>query len=114
MNKLRVEDKIELEKPLDISEVGRGVSSLKNEKSPGPDGFSAEFFKFFWPDLKFFLLRSFKEGYDKGELSISQKMGIVSILPKGGKPREFLKKLASNFIVKCDIQNFFKLSCIKD
>ena len=57
VNKLRVEDKIELEKPLDISEVGRGVSSLKNEKSPGPDGFSAEFFKFFWPDLKFFLLR---------------------------------------------------------
>lgn len=32
-----------------------------------------------------------REGLDKGELSISQKMGIISILPKGDKPRDYLK-----------------------
>ena len=46
---------------------------------------------FFWPDLKHFLYRSIKEGCEKGELSVTQKMGIISILPKGNKPREYLK-----------------------
>ena len=38
-----------------------------------------------------FLLRSYNKSFDKGELSITQKQGIISILPKGDKPREFLK-----------------------
>ena len=37
------------------------------------------------------MVRSFNCSIRKGELSTSQKLGIVSILPKGNKPREFLK-----------------------
>ena len=74
-----------------MEEIARSVKNLKNNKSPGPDGFSAEFFKFFWPDMKHFLYRSIKEGCEKGELSVTQKMGIISILPKGNKPRKYLK-----------------------
>ena len=29
--------------------------------------------------------------FNKGELSITQKQGIISLQPKGNKPREFLK-----------------------
>ena len=38
-----------------------------------------------------FLLRSYNSAFTKGELSTSQKLGIISLLPKGDKPRQFLK-----------------------
>ncbi|KAK3091716.1 hypothetical protein FSP39_022111 [Pinctada imbricata] len=85
--KLSEDDKLNLEKPISIEEVGEAVKLLKNDKSPGPDGFSARFFKFFWPNLKFFLFRSVAEGLGRGELSTTQKMGIISILPKVGNSK---------------------------
>ena len=35
-------------------------------------------------------MRSINEGFLKGEMSITQKEGIITCLPKGDKPREFL------------------------
>lgn len=64
---------------------------MKNNKSPGSDGFTVEFFKFFWKDLGIYVLRSINEGYIKGELSITQKQGIIMCIPKGDKPREYLQ-----------------------
>ena len=64
---------------------------MKNDKCPGVDGFPAEFFKFFWEQLKDFILRALNYAYDIGELSISQRTCIISCFTKGKKPREFLK-----------------------
>ena len=89
--KLKETDKKILDSEIDIQELGIAVRNLKNDKSPGPDGYTAEFFKFFWPDLKYFIFRSIQNGIAKGELSTTQKMGIISLLPKGNKPREYIK-----------------------
>ena len=64
---------------------------MKNNKCPGIDGFPAEFFKVFWGKLKFFVLRGLNHGYRCGEMSISMRTCIISCLPKGDKPRMFLK-----------------------
>ena len=64
---------------------------MKNGKSPGTDGFPAEFYKFFWPDLGTYVVNSLNEAFDKRELLVTQKQGIITLLPKGDKPREFLK-----------------------
>ena len=89
--KLSDEQKQVLETHISSSEVHKSLKNLKNNKSPGTTGFPADFFKFFWNDIGAFLVRSFNCSIRKGELSTSQKLGIVSILPKGNKPREFLK-----------------------
>ena len=44
--------------------------------SPGPDGFTIEFFKFFWTDIKYFFLRSFNFSFNVEELSITQKLSV--------------------------------------
>ena len=49
------------------------------------------FTNFFWPDLGTYVVNSLNEAFDKGELSVTQKQGIITQLPKGDKPREFLK-----------------------
>ena len=64
---------------------------MKNNKSPGSDGFTAEFFKFFWQDLGDFILRSVNYGFESGELSVTQKEGVITCIPKGDKDKQYLK-----------------------
>ncbi|KAK3105615.1 hypothetical protein FSP39_001875 [Pinctada imbricata] len=94
--KLSEEEAIKLEDDITLAEAGKVLKKMKNNKSPGPDGFTTEFFKFFWTDLRVFLLRSWKFAFIKKELSITQRQGIISILPKVtyGNQREI--KLVEN------------------
>ena len=38
-----------------------------------------------------FLLRSINCGFEKGEISITQKQGVITCIPKEGKDKSFLK-----------------------
>ena len=76
---------------IQTSEVKQVLKGMANNKSPGSDGFTAEFFKFFFPDLGHFLVRSLNYAFKSGELSVTQKQGVITCLPKGNKPRELLK-----------------------
>lgn len=83
--------KEKIENNISREEILTSLKGMKNNKSPGSDGFTAEFFKFFWSDLSQFIEKSFQYSFKKGMLSNVQSQGIISILPKGNKPREFLK-----------------------
>ena len=80
-----------LEGLLTLEEISCTLKNMKNGKSPGLSGFSAEFFKVFWKQLGVFVLRSLNHGYTIGELSITQKQGIITCIPKDNKPKIFLK-----------------------
>ena len=45
----------------------------------------------FWKDIGNFVLESLNESFNTGELSITQKQGVITLLPKGNKPREMIK-----------------------
>ena len=80
-----------LEGELKLEELSQVLLKMKNNKCPGVDGFPAEFFKVFWGKLKYFVLRALNFAYTSGKMSISMRTCIISCLPKGDKPREFLK-----------------------
>ena len=63
---------------------------MKNNKSPGVDGFPAEFFKVLWEKLNFFVLRALNTTFTTGRMSVTMRTCIINCLPKGNKPREFL------------------------
>lgn len=88
---LSEEEKNELEGEIKEQEVAFVLGKMKNNKSPGSDGFSAEFFKFFYPDLKFFIVNAINEGYRSGILSVTQRQGLITCIPKGEKSRHFIK-----------------------
>ena len=90
-NKLSNEDAEKLEGEIKLKELSDALKNMKNEKSPGLDGFTVEFFNFFWTDLKFFILRSINYGYYTGSLSVTQKQGVITCLPKPNKSRHYLK-----------------------
>ena len=92
-----------LEGPLSYSELLFCLKKSSNNTSPGYDGFSYEFFKVFWNDIGHFMLRALNYGINNGELSDSQKRGVITCIPKGNKDKKLLKKLATDIPFKCDL-----------
>ncbi|WP_419639434.1 endonuclease/exonuclease/phosphatase family protein, partial [Thiolapillus sp.] len=91
--KLTEKQRNDLEGLISKEEVLSTLKRMKNGTSPGSDGFTVEFYKFFWNDLGSFLVRAINESFKKESLSSPQKEGIITLLPKGDKPRQFLKKI---------------------
>ena len=89
--KLTEEQKLTCEGLITVSECARALKQLKNKKTPGSDGLAVEFYKFFWTDIKEFVVQSLNYSMIKGELSIEQKRGILTLIPKKNKDRHFLK-----------------------
>jgi hypothetical protein len=90
--KLTEEEANDLEGKITVEEATHALKKMKNAKSPGSDGFTVEFFKVFWTKrLNNLVVRSINDGFDKGEMSSTQKEGIIICIPKGDKPREYLK-----------------------
>lgn len=88
---LNEDDKKHCEGILTIDECAKALNDMKNGKSPGSDGFTAEFYKHFWPKIGKYVLESLNYAYVKGELSVDQRRGIITLIPKKGKKRILLK-----------------------
>ena len=78
-----------LEGHLTLEEISNALKSMKNQKTPGIDDFPAEFFKVFWGKLKY--SKSLNHAYISGQMSLTLRQCIISCLPKGDKPQQFLK-----------------------
>ena len=91
LTKLDDIDRNQVEKEITMAELETIVNKSKNNKSPGPDGFSNEFYKIFWNQIKLLLLKLLKYFRSKGELNERQLSGVITCIPKGGKLRNNLK-----------------------
>ena len=80
-----------LEGKIHYEELVRAVKSMKNNKTPGLDGYPIEFFKFFWKDFGTIILQAVNESYDDGEFSTVQREGVITCIPKTDKDRKYLK-----------------------
>ena len=90
LEKLNDQEKDSCEGKITERECLSVLKEMPNSKSPGSDGFTSEFFKFFWKDIKVFLVRSINCGYDKGLLSTTQRQAIIQCIPKEDKSRLYL------------------------
>ena len=79
-----------LEGEITCSEALSALKKMQSDKSPGSSGYTSEFFKFFWVDLGMFLVRSINYGFKTGKLSITQRQGVITCIPKEGKEKRYL------------------------
>ena len=56
---------------------------MKNNKTPGRDGFPPDFFKVFWQKLKFFVLRALNESYNNQCLPLTMRQVVINCIRKG-------------------------------
>lgn len=86
--KLSDQERFELDKPLECTELTEALKSMEDGKTPGNDGLSAEFYKAFWPKIKHVVHAAIQYALDTGVLHRSARRGILSLLPK--KDRDLL------------------------
>ena len=99
--KLNKDESDSIEGPISYTEAASVLRAMSNNRSPGSDGFSAEFFKIFWKKMGQFIVRSINYGFSKGELSITQREGIITCIPKENKPRQFVKNYRPISLLNC-------------
>ena len=82
IKKLDPEDKISCEGEITESEAKILLKNMKNNKTPGTDGFPVEFYKFFWNDISSFLINSFNEAFTKRGAVTNSKARYYNLSPK--------------------------------
>ena len=80
--KLDNKEKNELEGLLTLEECKKVLETFRDNKSPGEDGFTAEFYKHLFDLVGTDLINSLNQAFEVGELSISQQRGIITLIPK--------------------------------
>ena len=91
LTKLTEDEKTGIERAISLEDLKNIVYKSKNNKSPGPDGFSNEFYKIFWLQINHLLLKLMNFYRERGVLNKAQSSGIITCIPKGGKLRNELK-----------------------
>ena len=80
--KLRDLDKEEREGEITMDECKEVLKSFSSGKSPGEDGFTWEFYNCFFDLLGEDLINCYNAAYKTGEMSISQRRGTITLIPK--------------------------------
>lgn len=93
--KLSLDRTATCEGKLTVEECFKSLQSLEN-KSPGSDGLTLEFYKSFWGVVGNLLVESLNCAFDYGELSYSQKQAIITLKEKKGKDRRYISNWRPN------------------
>ena len=82
---------------------------MSNNKSPGPDGIPCEFYKYFWNEIGDHVYNSFICAFNRGELSPSQRQGVINLVPKKDKDLTDLKSWCPISILNTDYKILAKV-----
>ena len=75
---------------------------MECNKIPGSDGLPAEFYKVFWNDISDLFLNSINYAYRSGQLSVTQRRGIIKLIPKKDAEPDLIKNWRPISLLNCD------------
>jgi hypothetical protein len=104
--KLSQEDINHLNRSITHSEIEAAIKSLPKKKSPGPDGFSTEFYQTF-KELILTLFKLFHETERGGTLPNSFYEASVTLIPKLDKDTSKKEKYKLIFLMNIDAKIHF-------
>ena len=73
------------EEKVSVEEISALLNQMENGSGPGSDGITTDIMKFFLNKVGVLATNSFVEAFDIGELSYTQKQGVITLLHKGNE-----------------------------
>ena len=87
---------------LTMEECLQALKDMSLNKTPGSDGLPVEFYKVFWSNISDHLLNALNYAYHKGQLSVSQKRGVIKLIPKKDAEPYYVKNWRPITLLNCD------------
>ena len=75
---------------------------MECNKTPGSDGLPAEFYKVFWNDIADLFFKSLNYANQTGQLSVTQRRGIIKLIPKKDAEPYLIKNWRPISLLNCD------------
>ena len=98
----------EQKEKMTIGECFNTLKTFQNNKTPGNDDLTEEFYQTFWPILGKHLVECFIYAYEHGKLSNSQKQAVITLLEKKGKDKKFMKNWRPISLINVDTKTASK------
>ena len=83
-------------------EIWNALNSMGNNKSPGNDGLSKEFYVCFFREIRSYLLDALHLSFTHGQLLNSQCQAMITLIVKKGKDKRFLKNWRPISLINVD------------
>ena len=106
--KLNQEEIENLNRPITSREIETVIRNLPGNKSPGPDSFTAEFYKKFREELTPILLKFFQKIVEEGQLPNSFYEATITLIPNQTKTTHKKGKLKANTMMDIDAKSSTK------
>ena len=90
-------------------ELFTALKSMENNKSPGNDGLTKEFYIAFWTEIKNPFLASVQAASVKGELSTSQRQAAIKLTEKRDRGKRLIKNWRPISLLNIDMKLITKV-----
>ena len=107
--KITDEDNEMLEGPITYEECIAAIKSFQNNKTPGIDGLTKEFYSKLFPLFGKHFVNIINFSYDIQQLSNSQRLGLITLICKNNDEPEHLKNWRPISLLNCDYKIISKV-----